>query len=113
MILDDMAATASMQADRTAESESRRRRSTVATILERKGASASPWKRVRSERRLTHCLRTGDLEEESVLWMQERKEENESGLKVLAMDSSSAAATASVSRSESLLSSAMTRCRRS
>ena len=44
--------------------------------------------------------------------MQERKEENESWFRVLAMDSSSAAAPARVSRSESLLRHVMTRCRR-
>lgn len=44
--------------------------------------------------------------------MHERKEEKVSLFRVLAMDSSSTVAPASVSRSESLLRQVMTRCRR-
>lgn len=61
----------------------------------------------------THCFLTGDLPEESVLWMQLRKEEKESCVRLLAMESSSAAARAKVSRSASLLRQAMTLCFRS
>lgn len=83
-------------------------------ILERWGERELPWERDRRVKRQTHCLRTGDLEEESVLWMQFRKCKKESGeVKFLAMDSSSVAATERVSRSESLLRQVMTRCLRS
>lgn len=67
VIWDDIAATASTQADRTAESGSRRRRWMVEIILDKKGARTSPWELDSRARRETHCLRTGGLEEESVL----------------------------------------------
>jgi hypothetical protein len=62
-----MAEVASTQAERTAESGSRSRRVMVEIILERWGERELPWERDRRVKRETHCLRTGDLEEESVL----------------------------------------------
>jgi len=62
----DSAPTESAQAARTEESGSRRRRTRLARILERKGESASPcaWESVATM--CTHCLRTGVLSEASV-----------------------------------------------
>jgi hypothetical protein len=39
----------------------------VDIILERWGERELPWERERRVKRETHCFRTGDLEEESVL----------------------------------------------
>lgn len=58
---------------------------------------------------LTHCRRTGDLDESSVLWMQARNGEKPSGVRFWAMDSSSEAPMVRVSRSESLFRQEMTR----
>lgn len=78
MICEAMEVTAATQARRTAESESRRRRTTAASILERCGERLSPCEVDRRPNRRTHCLRTGDFSEESVVERQLRKGENES-----------------------------------
>ncbi|GFY88357.1 ARM repeat superfamily protein [Actinidia rufa] len=114
VIREAMEATASTQAERTAESESRRRRRTTAeSILERCGERASPCAAERRPSSRTHCLRTGDFSEESVAERQLRNGEKASCVRLRAIDSSSVVATASVSRSESLLRHEITLCLRS
>lgn len=97
-----MDATASTQAAWTAESGSRRRRSTVEIIRETCGDRASPWAEERTLMRRTHWRRTGDFSDESVAERQFRKGAKASFWSVLAMASSSLAAIESVSLSESL-----------
>nr|GMC72188.1 hypothetical protein Iba_chr03bCG9190 [Ipomoea batatas] len=86
----EIEAEAVTQAERTAESWSRRRRITALRSFER------------MEIRRRHSFRTGDLSEESVAAMEERKGGIVSVERALAMASSSIAAAECVSRSESL-----------
>ncbi|MFS7963234.1 hypothetical protein Hanom_Chr08g00735681 [Helianthus anomalus] len=72
-----------------------------------------PWVSDKVEIKRMHCLRTGDLSEEFVVEIEDRKGEIESWFRVFAMDSSSVAAAECVSRSESLLRQVRTRCLKS
>ncbi|CAK9172338.1 unnamed protein product [Ilex paraguariensis] len=99
-----------MQAERTEESESRRRRMMEERSFGRNGEMELPWDSERREIRRRHCLRTADLSAESVAEIAERKGERVSGERVLTIDSSSTAAAEWVSRSESLWRQVRTRC---
>lgn len=94
-------------------SGSRIRRITAERSFDRYGDKTSPCASDKVEINRTHCLRTGDLSEESVTEIDERKGEIESCERDLAIDSSSVAAAECVSRSESLLRQRRTRCLKS
>uniref|UniRef100_A0A7C8ZYM8 Uncharacterized protein n=1 Tax=Opuntia streptacantha TaxID=393608 RepID=A0A7C8ZYM8_OPUST len=100
-------------ADRTAESGSRRRRTTAEMSLGRCEDRERPWEEEREARRRSEAERTAARSAVEVEERELMKRENVSAAREGMMDSSSAAAAACVSRSESFVMQVSTRCRRS